>query len=170
MVEKVSQMNFLDVIGILNQVGFYDFVLPWLLFFGIVFGLLQRTGIFGEDRGIIAIISAAIAFFVVNYTPVGGIAAYYSRLFGGMSMILSALLVLVLFVAIMGFEIGGGKGGIFQEDKIKYIVVAALVILAWIVYNNAYGGGLSAGISQETMTVLFVFGFILLVIWIAMRG
>ncbi len=162
-------MNFTDVIGILNQVGFYDFVLPWLLFFGIVFGLLQNKQIITSERGINAIISAAIAFFVVTYTPVGGIAVYYSKLFGGAAMILSALLVFVLFVAIMGIEVGG-NGGIFQENKVKYMVTGALIILAYIVFSNAYGGDFSLYIPQETWTVLFTFGFILLVVWIAVKG
>ncbi len=162
-------MNFLDVVSTLNQVGFYDVVVPWLLFFGIVFGLLQNKQIITSERGINAIISAAIAFFIVAFTPAGTtIANFFSTLFGGAAMILSALLVLMLFAAITGLESIFKEGGNGQPP-IKYIVVFVLVIFAYLVYSNAFGGATSM-ISNDTLVTILTLAFILGVIWIAMQG
>ncbi len=163
-------MNFLDVLNVLNQVGFYDVVVPWLLFFGIIFGLLQNKKIITEERGINAIISAAIAFFIVAFTPAGTtLAQFFSTLFGGAGMIIGALLVLMLFAAIMGVENVFKEGG-DKQPPIKYAVVIMLVIFAYLAYTNALGGYGRAGLSNDTLVVILTLAFILLVIWIAMSG
>ncbi len=163
-------MNFLDVVSTLNQVGFYDVVVPWLLFFGIVFGLLQNKQIITDERGINALIATAIAFFIVAFTPAGTtIANFFSTLFGGAGMIIGALLVLMLFAAIMGEQDAFKEGGNGQPP-IKYAVVFVLLIFAYLVYANAFGGATSAMISNDTLVTLLTLVFILGVIWIAMQG
>ncbi len=50
------------LINVLNQMGFTDFLLPFLLFFAIIYATLDKTQIFGKDRrDINALIAFAIA-------------------------------------------------------------------------------------------------------------
>src|SRR3990167_10128684 len=66
-------MNFYyDLSATLQDLGFYDFILPFLLVFTIVFAVLEKTKILGVDedsktpkRNLNAIVAFSIALFVV---------------------------------------------------------------------------------------------------------
>ncbi len=166
-------VNFEAVIGDLVGVGFYEVVLVWLLFFAIFLGLLQKSRII-EDRQINTIISATIAFFIVLYSP--GIVSqvqYYVSFFGSSAMVLSALLVIALFMAVLGLEWGTfwGEKGVIKREYLMAIILVVVVFITYSIMAGALGGGSpSLGISQETLNMLFFLGFILLVIWFATRG
>jgi hypothetical protein len=64
-----------DAVELLQDFGFFDVMLPFLLVFTIVFGILERTAIFGTEmiqgkeyskKNINAMLSFTIAFFVVT--------------------------------------------------------------------------------------------------------
>ena len=50
----------------LNQMGFFGFLLPWLLMFAVTYGLLVKSKVLGEDQKLIGVISLVAAFFVVG--------------------------------------------------------------------------------------------------------
>lgn len=61
-------------IGFLDQIGVYDVVLPFLLVFTIVFAILEKTKVFGEEefdgkkytkKNLNAMVSFVIGFFVI---------------------------------------------------------------------------------------------------------
>ena len=65
----------------LNQMGFFGFLLPWLFMFAVVYGLLVKSKVLGEDQKIIGVVSLVSAFFVIGF---GGVAigTFFSNLFG----------------------------------------------------------------------------------------
>ncbi len=134
----VAAAVFLSIIGkSFAQIGnpfaslgieFYGFFLPWIFTFAIVYGLLAKLNLFGKNERISAALSFVIAFFV---TAAGGpqMAAFFVSIFGGASMFLAGILVIILFTAILGY--GGG------DNKFKHtaalvvvIVIGALLFLA----------------------------------------
>ena len=63
-----------EAIDLLQDFGFFDVVLPFLLVFTIVFGILEKTKIFGTEKfkgndipkkNLNAMVAFSIAFFVV---------------------------------------------------------------------------------------------------------
>lgn len=99
---------------------FYGFFLPWIFSFAIVFGLLSKLALFGGDsRRISAAIAFVIAFFV---TGVGGVqlAMFFTTIFGGASMFLAGILVILLFAAMLGY----GSGDL----KKTWMLVAVILI------------------------------------------
>ena len=69
--------GFRGVIGLLDRIGVYDIVLPFLLVFTIMFAILEKTKIFGVDKidkvevtkkNINAMVSIIVAFIVVAST------------------------------------------------------------------------------------------------------
>jgi len=59
-----------EAVSLLQDFGFFEIILPFLLVFTIVFGVLEKTKIFGTEDGkpkknINAMIAFSIAFFVV---------------------------------------------------------------------------------------------------------
>mgnify|MGYP001559561154 CR=1 FL=1 len=64
--------GFQDVIGTLKEIGVFQFYLPFLLVFAILYGLLLKTKIFGEqNKGIVTVIALAASAFIMVYSPVG---------------------------------------------------------------------------------------------------
>lgn len=159
--------------GVLEKVGFFEIVLPWLLFFAIFLGLLLRTKVFGEERNLNSIIALAVSLFVVKYTPAVGTAVYYTQLFGIGGMIIAALFVFVLLLKIVGFDLKE----IFAETEKRWVHPLIAILVAFIVYgiySSAIGKGLDLntklGVSEDTWTLILVGIFILLVVWFASRG
>ncbi len=171
-------VNFETVINELVNIGFYDVVLVWLLFFGVVFGLLQKSRLLGEPqdaRSINAIVSAAIAFFIILYNPgVVSKVVFYSTFFGSSAMVLSALLVIALFMGILGLELGG-EGFWKDETMRKYIgpvVFLIVVLIGYALFSGALGmgtPGVNVGVSDDLLTMVFFVVFIVFVVWLATR-
>ena len=59
-----------SVIEVWKRFGIFDFVLPFLLIFGIVYGILERTKIFGEKTG--RSVNAIIAFTIAMISSLTG--------------------------------------------------------------------------------------------------
>ena len=93
----------------LASIGFFEFLLPWLFTFAVVYGLLAKADLFGgANTRVSALIGIIAAFFI---TPYAGpwLASYFSTIFAGASVILAAILTVVLFAAMIGIK-GEGLG------------------------------------------------------------
>ncbi len=80
---------------------FYGFLLPWIFSFAIVYGLLAKANIFDKvNRQVSVALAFVIAFFV---TGIGGaqLASFFTTLFGGASVFLAGILVIVLFTSML---------------------------------------------------------------------
>ncbi|MCK5062332.1 MAG: hypothetical protein KAR23_00235, partial [Candidatus Aenigmarchaeota archaeon] len=105
-------MNLYDLVGNLKDVGFYDILLPWALFFAMTYGILTTVGPFSTkkeegkksvDKTIPAIISMALAFFIIAYTPFGlTFGSYLAIMFGKGGTVLVGLLVILIFMSMAG--------------------------------------------------------------------
>ncbi|MCX6815660.1 MAG: hypothetical protein NT120_02320 [Candidatus Aenigmarchaeota archaeon] len=107
-------------------IDFYGFFLPWIFTFAIVYGLLYKLKLFGDiNPRISAALAFVIAFFV---TAVGGpqLALFFTSIFGGASMFLAGILVVILFAAMLGY---GGGDKKFQHTGALVIVIIIGVIL-----------------------------------------
>jgi hypothetical protein len=51
----------------LTETGIYDFLLPMFIFWGIMYGLLRKSKIFGESEGIYALLTFAFSLFIWGY-------------------------------------------------------------------------------------------------------
>ncbi|MBI3413692.1 MAG: hypothetical protein HY051_06485 [Candidatus Aenigmarchaeota archaeon] len=181
----MAAFDFIALQNTLKAMGFYDFVLPWLLAFSIVFGILQTVNIFKkgkEDKpntSVDAVISLAVAFYLTIFTPYSGfLSSFFSKLFGGSIIVLSGVLVLLMFIGIFGFNITGllsKKTGDKTELTPMGIggLIGALIVAAGL-FINANAGVFSFGgtnlASGETLTLLLFFGIIGAVIWFVVSG
>jgi len=112
-----------------EQAGFFTYILPFLLIFAIVFGILTRTKIFGaESKGINAVISIAIGLLALqfDFVPIF-FAEIFPRLGIGLSVILALLILIGMFL---------------PEENNKYanwllLIVAVIVFL--VVIGKSFG-------------------------------
>lgn len=143
----------------LNRMGFYGFILPWLLVFALVYGLLSivssKTGM---DKRVNGLIALAIAFFITAYSNIG---TFFIGLFGASSMIIAAALMIMLFFAVFGLT-----PDVSKTEWIVAIVVIGLILLFVI------GGAVIEGIrlSSEVIGILFMVFLIVFAVNFVTKG
>tara|TARA_Y100000310_G_scaffold342216_1_gene444370 strand:- start:711 stop:1259 length:549 start_codon:yes stop_codon:yes gene_type:complete len=143
-----------DLFEYWERLGVFDIVLPFLLVFAIVYGILKYMKIFGNDKGVHAILSIVIGILAVRYTE---FTYFYRELFPRLGIGLTILLVFLILV------------GMFASDKSMTIFmwifsIIGLIIAIAVVYNSAavfgwvdgFGGGASEWISWIVSAVLLI--------------
>lgn len=136
----------------LNSMGFYNFVLPWILFLMIFFAILENAPFLKDSskkKQIAIIVSAILALFTVNF-PLNGIplGQLLSDMFGWSSVYIAGILVVILFLGMGGFQLETLTG----ENKMPIAIILAL--LAVLVLSNA--GFPLIQLDDVTWTLLFV--------------
>ena len=143
------------MISNLNQMGFYDFVLPWLFIFAIVYAILKKTNILGNNSAN-ALVSIVVAFFATSYTGIS-LGAYFTSIFGQSSIFFAAILVFFIFAGLFGFK---PDEGTFKNSK-WLIIPAAIVILLFLSQNGVL---LGFDINSESSAALIMVGVVALAI------
>ncbi len=126
-------MDFNSFMANLNSMGFYDFVLPWILFLVIFFVIVEKAPFLQQDttkkKQIAIVISAILAFFTVNY-PVNGIpfGILLSNMFGWTGIYVAGLLVVILFLGMGGLKLDDQTGGSKMALGLLLLLLAILVL------------------------------------------
>ncbi|MCK5698918.1 MAG: hypothetical protein KAH93_03655 [Candidatus Aenigmarchaeota archaeon] len=129
-------MDFNSFLANLNSMGFYDFVLPWILFLVIFFVIIERAPFLTKEttkkKQIAIIIAAILAFFTVNF-PVNGIpfGIVLSNMFGWTGVYVAAILVVILFLGMGGLQLTDLTG------TSKFMLGLLLVLVAILVLGAA---------------------------------
>lgn len=157
-------MNLYDLVGNLKDVGFYDILLPWALFFAMTYGILTTVGPFSTkkeegkksvDKTIPAIISMALAFFIIAYTPFGlTFGSYLAIMFGKGGTVLVGLLVILIFMSMAGIKMED-EGLKKHKNKIAMALVA-IVAVTYLSTGNILSWLNIPGINEETATTLIM--------------
>lgn len=126
--------------------GIFDYMLPFLLIFALVFGLLMKLNIFSSGKektpmkGVNAIIALAVALMALQFNVAS---VFFSEIFPRFGIALSIVLVVLIL------------GGIFipTNKKSNWFMVALIIIvfgvIIVVVYNSmqALGYGFGGGFS-----------------------
>ncbi len=154
------------MLGNMNRLGFFEFLMPWILFLAIIFALLKKSEVFGEEISVNAVIAAVVSFFIINYTPLGmTLGTFFTTLFGLAAVIIAGLLVGILFI---------GMAGIKPEELLgkanKTAIAVLLGFLALIAFISV--GGMSFfNIDSDLVITLFMLLLMLFAImFIAKEG
>jgi uncharacterized membrane protein YozB (DUF420 family) len=130
-----------SITNILNawaQFGVFSYVLPFLLVFAIVFGILQKSEILGENKAVNAIISLSIGLLSLQFDIVPN---FFANLFPKFGVGLSVFLVLIILI-----------GLVFKNDDKKHSnalyvigVIVAVLIVIWAlssfnIFENSFFG------------------------------
>ena len=170
-------VGFADLLSIANNMGFFQFYLPFVLTFAIFYGILEKIKIFGDkSRNINLIIALALSFYVISYTPVGiTLAQFLSQFFTDISLLLFTLLglgmILVVLMALAGKNLD-------DIGKLKSIIpigllLAVLLVLGAFISSGGLSlfpginlpGGAGLGLSDQDIVILVIVGLTILLIW-----
>lgn len=136
-----------------QSAGVFDYLLPFLLIFALVFAILQKSGILGKQKGVDIIISVVIGFLALqlDFVPL-----LFRELFPRVGVALAVFLILLIFIGmfvdlndkkswenyvlmaigfvmfiiiiVQAFERFGWYGGFGMQDYTGWIILAVLLI------------------------------------------
>jgi hypothetical protein len=144
---SASFIDFGNVLGSLQQAGFFSYILPFLLIFALVFGIMSRMNLFKENRAVTAIIALAVGLMSLQFDTVP---RFFSTIFPNFGIAISIILVLLIVI------------GLFVDPKKPWLMYVLLAISAIIVIvvlvNTSTQLGIPAGewFAQNWTTVLTV--------------
>lgn len=88
-----------DVLNQWAQLGAFAYVLPFLLMFALIFGILQTTGLFKNNKTVDGIIALTVALMALQFEFVP---VFFSQVFPrvgvGLAIILSVMILIGLFI------------------------------------------------------------------------
>ena len=123
-----------DVLSSWEQAGFFSYLLPFLLIFALVFGILTQIQLFKENKAINAIIALVVGLISISL-PI--VPQFFSAIFPLLGIGLAVILVVLIFV---GMFIDPEKGGIF------YVLMGiGAVIVVVVLVQTAGALGWSSG-------------------------
>ncbi|MCS7105954.1 MAG: hypothetical protein NZ942_01390 [Candidatus Aenigmarchaeota archaeon] len=139
--EKI--MDYYGIVKFLKNIGVFEFYLPFVILFGLLFGLLEKSKIIPERR-INIIIALASAFFIMAYTPAGiTLTQFFSNFFANVAAIMVTLLSFVLMIYLI-IPITGKKEPQFPKAA-KYVAFFIALIVIGIFITS---GGLAIFLPQ----------------------
>jgi len=119
--------------------GIFDYALPFLLIFALVFAILSFIPIFKDNKGINAVISLVTALMALQF---GIVSIFFAEIFPRLGVALSIVLVLIILL------------GLLVQDKekgnqiIKWMLGISVIIIAIVVISgslNSFGFGFGGG-------------------------
>ena len=157
----------------LHEIGFYNIILPFTLFFAITFAVLKQFGIFKVSKvgsTIPALISFSVALYATVYSPFGySFGTWLSEMFGKTGTVLGGVLVFVILIGITGIDypknmMGMGKGAF----KFQNVAVTVFLLISVIIFYSSgvdeVTGRFGMSFNAETMlTIGLVMGMALVV-------
>lgn len=168
-----------DLINLGKEYGVFELYLPFVILFAILYGLLNKSKIFGEGKqakNLNLIISLASALFILAYTPVGiTMTQFFATYFAGMSVILITLIAFGMFAAILLPIIGidTEKKDWGRKLMAPFLIIAGLIAFGLYLSSGASliipgidlsGFGLGS-ISSDDFAIILLFGLTGLAIW-----
>ena len=120
---------------ILQNWIFSQFVLPFLLIFFLVFGILEKTKFFGEDKKQLH----ALIAFVIGLIFVGAI---FPKLVVGNLILFLTIAIVVMFVGLLlwGF-VSGDEPKITGKLKVPFGILIAIAVLGALLWALGTPGG-----------------------------
>lgn len=132
-------MAFIDE-GISNLVaqGFFDYVLPFLLVFFVIYAILQQAKVLGGKPGIDAAVSMILALFMLYFARVFQVGRFIS-IFSGKSFLTILVLMFALMITTFVFNIMRANEMIESGANWKYalVIFAASLALVMIAVNSS---------------------------------
>ena len=114
-----------DLGNLLNQwqqIGVFQYMLPFLIIFALIFGILSKLNLFGEanNKSINAIIALSTALLALQFNVVS---VFFSEVFPRLGIVLAAMLVVIVVIGLFAHK----------KDKVIYNIVLWTSLVAIVV-------------------------------------
>jgi hypothetical protein len=159
---------------IFSSLIFSRYILPFLLVFTLIFAILEKTKILGEDkRQINAIISLVMGLIVIIFPYPTGIIVKL------VPFLAVAVVIILVFMILWGFVAGGKEGLTINKGlKITFGIIIGIAVIvavawatgAWEVISGVFTGGASNTILLNLFFIAIVVGAIAAVVASSAKG
>ena len=130
-----------NAVEFLKEFGFFDVILPFLLVFTVVFGILEKTRIFGTEKlkgedypkkNLNSMVAFVIAFFVVATKEV------VTSLQVSLPQVALVLIILLSFLMLAG-SFMGDKTFSFENSKWAVFLTLVSFLAVLLIFLNSFG-------------------------------
>lgn len=129
----MAKSIFVQALNALKAIGAFRVIFPFILIFSIIFGILERTDIFGEEAADInALVSFSIAILFVG---AGNAVGTLTQFVPWVSLLSVFLISVVMVVALFYEDISK-----VAESNWKWVVITIAVI--WLILSLLYSMGM----------------------------
>ncbi|MCD4759986.1 hypothetical protein K8R33_03790, partial [archaeon] len=161
-----------SILYTLESSGLYEFFLPFLLIFVVLFAILEKTYIFGggssdgPKTNINVVVSLIIAALLVVQTD---LVMFMNMYLSRMAFFIVAGIMFMLVVAMFAGTKGNSK---FEGFGIGAGVILAIVALLWSLSSSTYGASFPYWfyLSESVISALLLVGVLVLVIALVAAG
>lgn len=117
-----------------EAIGVFDYMLPFLLIFALIFGILSKLNLFGEsNKKISGIISLAVGLMALRFDVVP---IFFADIFPRLGIALAAVLVFIILLGLFGDK---NNRGLLNTLMWVSFGVAVLIVLQ---STEMFGGGI----------------------------
>jgi len=125
-----------DMLTQWNNAGFFQYLLPFLLIFALVFGILDRIGLFKTNKSISPIIALVVGLMALQFPMVS---QFFAELFPRLGIALSIILIIMILLGLFLNSEG-------DSDPVKWVLLStAAIILVIVLVKTAGALGWSSG-------------------------
>ena len=126
-------MSITGLLNIWDSMGVFAYVIPFLLIFAVVFAILEKTHILGNNKAIWSIVGLSVGLLSLQFDYVS---TFFASIFPKFGIGLAIFLVLII---ILGFFVGDDRKSMMW---IGYVIGIGVVIWGFINWNSwmGYGG------------------------------
>ena len=150
----------------------YEQVLPFLFSFAVIYALVLKTKVLGEEskpyvRGAAAIVSLVLSFFLITTTPYSlGLGTTFAQLFANVSGTTVTFLVVILGVLIILGLFGIGSTELQEAKNWKKFIIPGIIILfvLWVLGGGAAGYGMYS--IYDIVWTVIILGIVLYAVWL----
>lgn len=147
----------------MKSLGVFDYMLPFLLIFALVFSIMSRINLFGKsNKGVDTVISLAVALMSLQF---GFVSRFFTQIFPIFGAVLG---ILLLAVILMGFV--GDKNSNMQKWIFTILAIISLLV---VIFNSlSITGALQsqglqyvwAFLGANILPILLIIGFIVAIV------
>ena len=163
--------NLEEFVRILDSWGLTDVMLPFLLIFVVIFAILQKAKIFGDEKKKFNLVfSLVVALLVVVphvlnvYPPEADVVEIMNKALPQVSIFAVAIVMLLILIGLFGGEAKWASGSLSGWVAI----IAFLVVL--IIFGNAAGwwttwSWLDTILGEETIAIIVMILVFAIIVW-----
>ena len=107
----------------LEQLGFFSYLLPFLIIFALVFGILTRIKIFEDNKAINGIIALSVGLMALQF---GNVSVFFSELFPRFGIGITIILVILVFLGM--FMDPDSKGVTYTMLGVGVVIVIVILV------------------------------------------
>ena len=152
-----------ESVGMLQEVGFFNYILPMGIFFLILYGILDQFKMISKDKKVNALTSLLISAFILLYAYMNNLELFFAEFYMKMSV---AVIILVFAMTLSVFAFKSLKNNDMIPEGKEKVWNAAIIIMSTLIlsasFENAPGAiGIWAADTSGIVLSMGVIGAIL---------